>query len=194
MGYKLFIPSWKRELDSTSGGWMQHTDRLCHFYKNGIQLPARSAGCCLFSLNLQVALSCWVPAEGLLSGARLATKLPICFFRPFLPSCAWARITGTKCWDANALENLLKMWIPEIPIPSSRMRPEALHFTQHPWWTTALPTSGDTLGAPSYLSLGYSRRSVWGLKSFLRLTEMFEIGKTCVGFQIERDNYKIKIV
>lgn len=141
MGYKLFIPSWKRELDSTSGGWMQHTDRLCHFYKNGIQLPARSAGCCLFSLNLQVALSCWVPAEGLLSGARLVTKLPICFFRPFLPSCAWARITGTKCWDANnALENLLKMWIPEILIPSSRMRPK----TSIPGGPQLYHTSGDT--------------------------------------------------
>lgn len=44
--YKLFIPSWKKELDSTSGGWMQRTVRLCYFYKNGIHFPSRCICCC----------------------------------------------------------------------------------------------------------------------------------------------------
>lgn len=68
------------------------------------------------------------------------------------------------------------MWIPEIRIHLHRGRPETLHFNQHPWWTMALPHFGDTLEAPNYLFLWYSRHSVCGLKTFLRLTEVFVSG------------------
>lgn len=43
--YKLFIHGWKKELDSTSGSWMQRvSDHLCYFYKNkivSIEVPVR---------------------------------------------------------------------------------------------------------------------------------------------------------
>lgn len=106
--YKLFIHGWKKELDSTSGSWMQRSTKIKLFQSR-----------CLYDFFFPYLADCsalWVPAEGLLYRGRLAVDVPIDFFQSFLLS--WSRGPRSwipKCRNANnplrsLLEKLVDSW------------------------------------------------------------------------------------